>query len=180
MRHLTPLTRAAMPPCIQLFWDTETRNINHTFDMRNSSNRKELLSNATQVSLNIRSPLDTSTAPSSSASSSTSTSSTSTSSTSTSTSSSSSLTEAYPYPCSMFSFLGDVLCPEVACAIADGHMDPSTRVISSPATLYYSMQCCAILCITLLKKISVEVKCPLLSKVPSINLSTHTTIYNHS
>ena len=125
MRHLTPLTRAAMPPCIQLLWDTETRNINHTFDMRNSSKRNELLSNAAQMSSNVRSPLDTSTAPSSS------------------------LME--PYPCNMFSFLGDVLCPEVACAIADGRMDPSTRVISSPAilcsaNLFYVVLCYVMLC----------------------------------
>ena len=120
MRHLTPLTRAAMPPCIQLLWDTETRNINQTFDMRNSSKRNELLSNAAQMSSNVRSPIDTSTAPSSS------------------------LVEAYP--CSMFSFLGDVLCPEVACAIADGHMDPSTRVISSPAILCYAILCYVMIC----------------------------------
>ena len=51
----------------------------------------------------------------------------------------------------MFSFLGDVLCPEVACAIADGRMDPLTRVISSPAilcsaNLFYIVLCYVMLC----------------------------------
>lgn len=101
-RHLTPLTRSAMPPCIQLLWDAGTSNTDYISYALNSFRRNELVNHAAEIPCDTRSSLDAPRLPSSC------------------------VTEAYP--CSLFSFLGDVLCPEVACAIADGHMNPTTLV----------------------------------------------------
>lgn len=121
-RHLTPLTRSAMPLCIQLLWDAATCNIDHSL-------RSELRSHAAQAPLKTCSPLCVSTVPLSS--------------------------PTEPYPWSTFSFLGDVLCAEVGCAIADGHMDPSTLVSRTQwshsillcyALLYPAVPCSILLC----------------------------------
>jgi hypothetical protein len=109
--------------------------------------RSELRSHAAQAPLKTCRPLCASTAPSSSA------------------------TE--PYPRGTFSFLGDVLCAEVGCAIADGHMDPSTLVSrtqwSHTILLCYAMPCSAI---TFTGIYPEEMKWRQ-SRTPSSLLSTH-------
>ena len=119
--------------------------------------RSELRSHEAQVPFKTCRPLCASTAPSSSA------------------------TE--PYPRGTFSFLGDVLCAKVGCAIADGHMDPSTMVSSTqwshsillcyamlyPAMLRHALPCSAI---TFTEIYPEEMKWRQ-TKTPSSLLSTH-------